>query len=296
MKYQLAIISLCVCLFTLGCGNEANNIVSDEPSSIKTDSAAVDSQKDNYSIIGLEFGGLKITVDPAVGGRLASLEFDGTSMIRTERDKENLHWGSTVWPSPQSQWNWPPPALMDQGEYMIKINEPKMLLLESPPNAYLGLTVKKRYHLRDPRTLDITYQFFNEKDTTIQVGIWENTRIDYQGQISWATVRDQKIEVENISKVADETRLMLGGQKEKKKIFINSDQGWVAYQKNGVELKKTFPIISPKNLAKDQSPIEVYIDPVDGFAEIEEHGAYETLGPGAVATFRVRWNLRSLPK
>ncbi len=247
------------------------------------------------AIVELKFGSLVVKVDTAIGGRLASIGYEGEQMIKSSRDVKNLQWGSTVWPSPQSDWDWPPPVSMDQGAYQIKTQESNMLLLESEPNAYLGLTVKKRYHLRDPRTIDITYQFFNEKDTTIKVGIWENTRVDYEGQISWATDTELKESTTNMTDVADETRLVLEGQTEKKKLFINSNKGWVAYQKNGVELKKTFPIIEKEKIAEGQAQIEIYIDPADNFAEIEEHGPYEELGPGGVATFRVRWSFKKMP-
>jgi len=285
---------LIVGLFQIGCKSDSK--VENQKIPEKIDESIQEAKSTKVSIVSLEFGDLKIQVEPSIGGRLASLEYQGTQMIETERDAEHLHWGSTAWPSPQSQWDWPSPTKMDQGNYEVKISEPTMLLLESEPNAYLGLTIKKRYHLRDPRTMDITYQFFNEKDTTIKVGIWENTRVDYSGQISWATDKDLKASISNMSEVADETRLVLQGQNEKEKLFINSDQGWVAYKKDDVELKKTFPIVDQKSIAKNQAQIEINIDPKNGFAEIAEHGPYEELGPGGVATFRIRWNLKTLQK
>jgi len=234
---------------------------------------------------------LTFIVEPAVGGRIASLQFVGIELLSQTRDNDNLQWGSTVWPSPQSDWNWPPPEKMDQWPYKVISASDKLIVLESAVDAYQGLKVSKRFELVEDDAIDITYAFLNRAEDTVQVGIWENTRIPYAGTVRWTTPENDTMTYQGLTKKGKTSHLELKGHEKPYKFFIRSEGGWLAYYYQDVIFSKKFPVIKSERIAPDQAQIEVYIDPEKGFAELEEHGPYVQIAPGAQTRFKVKWKL-----
>lgn len=63
----------------------------------------------------LQTGPLSITADASFGGRITHFCFNGQNQLI-----ENcVQTGSTFWPSPQSMWQWPPPAVLDSEPYRL---------------------------------------------------------------------------------------------------------------------------------------------------------------------------------
>ena len=104
------------------------------------------------SLYTLTLGDLKMVVDASTGARITEFSL---SRRRRARDRdENLNYGSTYWPSPQSSWCaaggdcWPPPPAIDSEAYTGSIDAANEQIL----GLSLGLTFTRnetRLH-RDP--------------------------------------------------------------------------------------------------------------------------------------------------
>ncbi len=239
----------------------------------------------------LKDGPLLLKIAPDTGGRIASLKFHEIEILSQIRDSNNWYWGSTVWPSPQAAWNWPPPPVMDLGKYKIKYHENNFVILKSPENAYRGIEVEKQIRLIDTSTVRLKYSFFNRSDSIVPIGIWENTRIPYTGKLSWKTGELLKDTIQGLSQSDSISSLVLAHHEKAAKLFIHTQGGEVSYEKEGVVFKKEFSIIDSQRVAPEQAPLEIYFDPIRQFAEIEEHGPYARLGPEMVMSFEVIWKL-----
>jgi len=244
--------------------------------------------------ITLQKGALLLKIAPDTGARVASLQYHGKELLSMVKDKDAFRWGSTVWPSPQAAWDWPPPEVMDKGNYSILEQSPSSITLESPPKAYKDLQVTKHFQLVDENNIQIQYSFENKGDTMIQVGIWEVTRIPYTGRIFWKTGLPIELPTIGLNQVGSISFFQLEGHKEPGKLFVKSDGGWVAYEHQGVRLTKKFAPIAFERIAPEQAPIEIYYEPVYKFAEIEEHGPYVTLQASESTTFELTWSLETI--
>lgn len=230
----------------------------------------------------LQRGALSVSVDAAIGGRFSSFKWKDLEFLKTSRDADHLQWGSTIWPAPQSAWDWPPPAGMDKGPYELLTQNAKELVLKSTNNDYKGIEVKKKIQLNEDRVgIDITYTFHNRGEDSLSVGIWENSRISYTGTVYWKSQASQKLESLSIDEHP--------GKKYKQ--FVDDGSGWLAYEKGGYIWIKAMQMPPNSDIAPGQAGIEIYLDRADGFAEIEDHGPYQKLAPGESMSFEVKWTV-----
>lgn len=277
MKIAFTFLSLCLLSFLFHACSEEKPV----------------SQYSSHHIT-LQKGALILKIAPDTGARVASLQYHGQELLSMVKDKNAFRWGSTVWPSPQADWNWPPPEVMDRGIYEVTKKSSEAVHLKSPLKAYKDLQVTKRFKLLDENNIQVQYNFENKGDTSIQVGIWEVTRIPYAGQVFWKTGTAIETPTLGLNQADSISFFELKGHKEPGKLFIKSSEAWVAYQYKGIRLTKQFDAIPLELIAPEQAPIEVYYEPVYKFAEIEEHGPYTRLAPGAVTTFELLWSLEKL--
>ena len=85
---------------------------------------------------------ISLTVDPSYGARLTSLKYGDRELLNVVRDSMGFTYGSTAWPSPQADWNWPPPAALDREPYTVqKVEEHSILLMGQEDSS--GLVFQK---------------------------------------------------------------------------------------------------------------------------------------------------------
>ena len=96
------------------------------------------------SVYTFAFGDTVFAVDAAKAGRIADVLARGQEHPDRAQTPEDNNWGSTFWPSPQSDWSWPPPAEIDPGAYTAQVSEGS-LLVSSAMAPGLGLAVSKRF-------------------------------------------------------------------------------------------------------------------------------------------------------
>jgi hypothetical protein len=244
-------------------------------------------------------GDTVFAVDAAKGGRIVTVSLGGKNMV-TSPSGQNNNWGSTFWPSPQSVWNWPPPAELDPGAYAASICGTKVAMA-SETSAALGIKVTKQFSV-DATTgvVTIVYGMVNRGKQASSLAPWEITRVAAGGLTFFPMGQGSP-------KKGTQDLLPLqmdGGAAwfaydaasipQEQKVFADGAEGWLAHVEGDVLLVKSFGDTTPTQAAPGESEIELYADAAHTYVEVENQGAYASIAPGATATWTVRWYVRKL--
>lgn len=258
---------------------------------LKLLSFCTDSENQNSELrqLTLVSGETAIAVDLDLGGRISSLQHDGQEILNTKRDSNNIQWGSTVWTSPQKDWNWPPPAWIDTEAYTLLGHSNSHIEIESKKSPEEKLQCRKMIQVVGVDSFLLKYTLTNTGIWEIKAGIWENTRIPYVGNVSWEAERSSWELGSEGRPVPGLDGVNLLNHKKSRKIYSMSEGGYLNYENKGVLFKKTFEVLSPENMAPKHKTIEVYYDPERYFAELEVHGKYQSIAPGASIKLSVMW-------
>lgn len=270
-----------------------------QSSSQQSNEVASDKTK-NYQV--LTAGPVKMAIDPEMGARIASFTYEGKEILKTSRDENNWQWGSTVWTSPQSDWNWPPP-LFDTATYEFAQTSENRLHFYSPIDPVTNLQVIKSFRLaideaRGPLAT-VRYQIYNRGTKAIEVAVWENTRVPFEGTTKFASGGQLRLDIEDLTVGVKEVDGVASiefneNQPNKQKIFYDPPAPtkkylFNMYENNGLLLLKSWK--KPRSIAPKQSPLELYLAPNEDFAELEIQGAYKTINPKEYVDLVVFWQL-----
>lgn len=274
-------------------------------------SETIDTSSAPYAV--LKAGPLALAVDTLVGGRIASFTYEGKEILKTSRDSNNWQWGSTLWLSPQSVWNWPPTLAFDQGPYTVdRFPKDSSLLVftsEVDPATQLQVTKHLRLAIDEQRgpLASMRYKIYNRGAQAQWVGIWENTRVPWLGHSllpSGGQLRlaDSSRAINFSQPDTAHWRLAFDEkQPNAQKIFYDPlpPQGPRPaylihnYYCDGLVLEKSWAY--PSAVAPGQSRVEIYLAPQEGFAELEIQGEYRMLAPGESVSLLVFWRLFPAP-
>lgn len=271
----------------------------------KTDESTTAKPKPS-SLLSISSGPIKLSIDPAVGGRIASMTFEGDEILRTKRDENNFHWGSSVWVSPQKNWGWPPSKAIDSDPYTVVSADERAIVICSQVDVHTGYQITKRFEFNQQSksttpVAKMTYTVHNHTKETKKVALWENTRVHWDGVTRFAPgtkIRlsnpKQPVQLNLNDKV---TSLQFNGkQPNAQKLFCTPPTlgegkfDWVSYKRGDLVLVKSRR--APGAIAPEQAPLEIYLAPKDDFAELEYQGEYVELGPREKASMVVLWRLR----
>lgn len=267
------VIGLTALVLIAACGNSSEAEVSDS--------------------VTISRGPITLTVEPAIGGRISSLTFDGVELLKTSRDEQNLQWGSTAWSSPQSVWQWPPVAAFDSEPYTVTELRENTLLLEGPRDPGTLLRMRKRIALGPDNDVGLIYWLTNEGVSSVKVALWENTRLPYAGR--FAFVADSiRSNVDKLpAELQDSVYTIYVDDRHQKplKVFADLPEKQASYHYKGLILRKHHFANAFYRMAPEQAPLEIYLDPPAGFVEFELQGDYRLLDPGESNNLRVRWEV-----
>lgn len=242
--------------------------------------------------------GPRLEVEPDTGARITSLTLSGREFLYL--DKSQINWGSTLWTSPQSAWNWPPPEALDRAPYA---GGPQggILALAGAEDPATGLSFAKRFSAEDADTsFRFAFALRNGSASAKTAAPWLVTRVLPGGLTFFAKGReaghgDLSPQVKELSGWMwfDHAAAVLPAGSPK---FFADGAGWMAHlDRDGLLLLETYPDITPAEAAPGEAEIEIYADPAGKYMEIEHQGAYAPIPPGDSAAWTTRWYLRKLP-
>jgi hypothetical protein len=258
-------------------------------------SAALMSDGD-YSVAS---GPARVSVDPRVGGTIDSLLFEGYEFL-TGKDVHPFFYGSTFWPSPQSDWNWPPPPVLNVDPYSASVDGDTLTLV-SGKDEKTGFQFTKKFFPGKDGRLELTYVISNVSNAPKKVAPWEITRVR-KGGLLFFPVGNNPLGKKSFGPVPVIVRDGVAWYKDPterpaENLLTTADgtEGWAAYAIDGKLFVKKFPNIKREYLAPGEGEIAVYVSGVADYLEFEVEGKYESLKPGESSTWHVQWILANIP-
>lgn len=251
----------------------------------------------------LTLGELTFEVDARVGGRITTFSLAGHNVL-TSAAVNGENWGATLWTSPQSAWNWPPPAAYDTGAYEAKLEGAAVVMTSPVTTAPYRVQVTKRFELdRAREAVHLTYVVTNRGDAAVSLAAWEISRHAGGGLTFFPSGGNVKSAVLPVEQRADITwydsepaqvRAEFG-----EKFASDGREGWVAHADQQLLLVKSFVDREPEVHAPGHGEVELYANrastPAQAYVEVEMQGAYVMLAPSQSTTWEVWWSLARLP-
>jgi hypothetical protein len=244
----------------------------------------------------IELGRYAVEVDADDGGRITEFSLEGKNVLATQSDSP-IAYGSSFWPSPQSDWDWPPPPELDRMPWTTTVDD-KTLVLESTTNAALGLAAGAKVSF-DPELeqLNIAYKLTNHGVAPRHVAPWQNTRVRPGGLTFYPspgpTLPGSTLDLPIIDGVAwllHDPKTMT----ENRKSFADGAEGFLAHVENGVLFVKTWRDVPRDEQAPGEGEVELYVDKTGLFVEIEQQGPYQELAPGKKLFWATSWLVERL--
>ena len=251
----------------------------------------------------LEFEGLVFEVDPAVGARVSSLRLEGTEFLSGPSVEANAY-GSTFWTSPQNGWCaagadcWPPPPEIDNQPYATSVDMDRIVALGNA-NAMLGASVAKRFGADlVARSVVIEYQITATDAKSFAP--WEITRVPPNGVTFFGSGSSPPVACGGFTLPAITSAAGAGwyqwaspgGTNQK---ACGDGAGWIAHLAGDILLVKKFADVPAGQAAPDEGEIEIFVDGMGRYVEVENQGAYQAIAAGMQSLWPVTWYVRRLP-
>ncbi|MGA7719725.1 MAG: DUF4380 domain-containing protein [Ignavibacteriaceae bacterium] len=244
-------------------------------------------------------GNKNMTFDPKEGGRITSFKLDDYEFL-TDKNVHPDNYGSTFWPSPQSNWNWPPPAVLDNEPYQVEYKG-KSIVATSGIDPVSGLQFIKEFSGGKNNRMYLTYSILNVYKEVKKVAPWEVTRV-HKGGLLFFPAGETPVHKKSFDMALTETmngivwsKIEKQGPKSSLLSISDGSEGWIAYAIEGKLFVKKFEDIKPAMFAPGEAEISLYLCPDADYIEIEIQGKYESLNPGSKSVWKVEWNAANIP-
>jgi hypothetical protein len=228
--------------------------------------------------------------------------------------------GRIVWVGPQSGfWSqqevrpevtgagWPPDPFAEAGRFEILEHTPTRLRLIGPLSPVTGLVLEHDYEITGERTVRMTVTASNGRTTPVSWDLWPNTRVQPAGFPYVPLAPGEPLRVDGPQadqgaigayphEVVDGWLAMPPGAQPEPpqrrltaKAFVRPSRGLIAFFLHGHLLLIRAETVPVDRLHPEQAFIELYrgagTSPEHEILELEMHGPYETLAPGASMSF-----------
>jgi hypothetical protein len=250
----------------------------------------------DYSIIS---GKVSIAVNPGVGGRITSFKY-GNYEFLTGKDVNPESYGSTFWPSPQSNWNWPPPAILDNRPYSI-VSSGDSIKLRSEEDSSTGFQFIKVFSAGKNNSINLKYAIINNTTKDKKAAPWEITRAHKGGLFFFPMGKGvltkkqfDPVSTEIINGIVWYQSKRLSG-KDNELTTADGSEGWFAYAIDGKLFIKKFKDIQPKTFAPGEAEISLYVSAQFDYIEIEVQGEYKNIAPKGRSTWSLKWTGTAIP-
>jgi hypothetical protein len=247
----------------------------------------------------LENGVFSLEIEPADGARAVSFALAGRSVIATRDDSPDAY-GSSFWPSPQSDWGWPPPASFDRRAWRAHV-EGIALVLDSATDPKLELSASERISPEhDPEHGAFRFEFTlrNQGAAARKVAPWQNTRMRPRGLTFFPS--NEVMHSDAGRDVAPQRGVVWfqhdpSARSQGEKFFADGSEGFLAHLDGDLLFVKAFPDVQKSAQAPKEAEIELYADGAGGFVEVEQQGAYVEIPPHGSSSWVVHWAVRRVP-
>ena len=239
-----------------------------------------------------------LSVSSKQGGRILSSTYNGREiLVPSSVHQEN--YGATLWPSPQSNWGWPPYPVLDLEAYEGSMNKEGSLVLVSQPDLESGFRFQKKF---TPCTADtsfqIEYTISNISSNEKKVAAWDVCRT--KGGVSFFPVGEEvdlpvsTLKGTSVSNGILWYRFNKDSITEPQKLFSTAQEGWLAHLMGDLLFVKNFPNTKVSELPPGQGEVEIFAQEGGLYIELENHGPYTNLKPGEYLTYMEKWYLRKV--
>lgn len=250
-------------------------------------------------LLTLRHGGLQLEVDPVRGARICTFSLNGLNVL-TGPGVDPDNFGSTFWTAPQSDWGWPPIGEIDGGPYAVRADG-SGFVCRSAPSERLGIEVIKRFSLEPERDrVRVDYELCNRSAAPVRYAPWEISRVP--GGLTFFAGGEGRLPNPPLPEPAVvETEQLVWFEYDRErvdrdqKLFIHSNEGWLAHAIPGLLLLKEFDLVEPEDQAPGEAMVEIFASGTRDYVEIEQQGSYAGIPPGQSRSWTVRWSLHALP-
>ncbi len=288
--------------FLISCGGGADK------ATLLSDSTSVDTTtkvlKDNGNgLFALVINDLYFEIDATNAGRISAFSLGGKNIL-SGKNINATNWGTSLWPSPQSAWGWPPSKELDVKPYKISNRSDNLIEVESEKDSLLGFVFKKQYSaILIDSSVVVTYTIINKSDKKQSVAPWEISRVASGGLTLYPTGKGAKqnllsklmVDEDGITWFDYDSSKMNFKPSDVPKLIHDGAEGWMAQVSGDIVLIKSFADVTPEKTAPGEGEIEFYANPDKSYIEIEQQGEYTALEPGKELQWQVKWYLRKLP-
>jgi hypothetical protein len=235
--------------------------------------------------------------------------------------------GRIVWTGPQTGfWSqqdlkedrkqaravWPPDPFNETGRFEIVERSPTLLRLTGTTSPVTGLAFEHEYEITGERTVRMKTTATNRRATPVSWDLWPNTRVRTEGhpyvlldpahmlRMDGPRSDDAKVGVypnevrEGWLTLPPGRRPENGRKRLWAKAYVRPARGLIAYFLAKKLLLIRAPIVPKEKLHGEQAFVELYRGAgkgADDVLELEMHGPYETLAPGASMSFEQTFEL-----
>lgn len=240
---------------------------------------------------------LTLTLNPEQGGRLASMRYRDRERLFVDTGRDAANWGSTLWISPQTLWDWPPPDAFDNLPYTVLSKADEVALTGPVDQQKTGLRIEKTFALSAGDRVDIRYALSNSKGKPVQAAAWEVTRVPIRGLVLFATESDPlwwSFGGFPFQQVGGITWVDLR-QSELSEGKLNANgRGWIAWVDGRDLFVKRYQDLRAEQQAPKEAETQLYISP-RGYMELEAQGEYREIASGQSISFSTQWQWYPLP-
>lgn len=224
--------------------------------------------------------------------------------------------GRIVWVGPQTGfWSqqelrpglvagWPPDPFNETGRFEVAKRTPTRLQLKGEVSPVTGLAFEHEYEITGERTVRMKVTATNGRRKPVSWDLWPNTRVRPAGtayvplgaepprvdggQDAETGTYPHHVESGWVS-IAPGARPTPPRQKLWVKLYLRPDRGLIAYFYGRYLLLIRATVVPKERLHPEQAFVELYRgagpDPADDILELEMHGPYLKLEPGASMSF-----------
>lgn len=248
----------------------------------------------------LSFAGLQARVDIKNGGRLEAFSLNGENCLSGKKVNAG-NWGTSLWPSPQEAWGWPPSQQLDNLAYSV-ISDSSEVVLKSQKDPKQSFVFTKSYKIDTKDTsLVVTYTILNDTTVAQKIAAWEISRVAPGGLTFYPSGDEAKRDV--LAALTKDSSGVTWFQYDSAtvprtgvpKLLADGKEGWLAQANNGLLLVKSFEDVATGKYAPKEGEIEFYTNPDLSYIEIEQQGTYVELPAGGQIVYVVRYKLAKLP-